>query len=254
MITRAITLELETLLGEYPVVTILGPRQAVKTTLARHGLEGFAYSNLESPEVREFARADPRAYLAQFREQVIIDEIQHVPELLSYLQVQVDENPRKGRFILTGSHQLEVRQAITQSLAGRTAILNLLPLSIAELAGAGIRFDSFAEYALHGFLPRIHDQGQRPTTAYSNYYQTYVERDVRQIVRLKDASLFEKLMRLLAGRVGQLVDYSSLANDVGVDAKTIRHWISILEASFLLFKLPPYFENFGKRAIKSPKL
>ena len=140
MITRAITLELETLLGEYPVVTILGPRQAGKTTLARHGLEGFAYSNLESPEVREFARADPRAYLAQFREQVIIDEIQHVPELLSYLQVQVDENPRKGRFILTGSHQLEVRQAITQSLAGRTAILNLLPLSIAELAGAG---DSF---------------------------------------------------------------------------------------------------------------
>ncbi|MDP4585031.1 MAG: ATP-binding protein [Verrucomicrobiales bacterium] len=254
MITRAITLELETLLGEYPVVTILGPRQAGKTTLARHGLEGFAYSNLESPEVREFARADPRAYLAQFREQVIIDEIQHVPELLSYLQVEVDENPRKGRFILTGSHQLEVRQAITQSLAGRTAILNLLPLSIAELAGAGIRFDSFAEYALHGFLPRIHDQGQRPTTAYSNYYQTYVERDVRQIVRLKDASLFEKLMRLLAGRVGQLVDYSSLANDVGVDAKTIRHWISILEASFLLFKLPPYFENFGKRAIKSPKL
>ncbi len=254
MITRAITLELETLLGEYPVVTILGPRQAGKTTLARFGLEGFAYSNLESPEVREFARADPRAYLAQFREQVIIDEIQHVPELLSYLQVQVDENPRKGRFILTGSHQLEVRQAITQSLAGRTAILNLLPLSIAELAGAGIRFDSFAEYALHGFLPRIHDQGQRPTTAYSNYYQTYVERDVRQIVRLKDASLFEKLMRLLAGRVGQLVDYSSLANDVGVDAKTIRHWISILEASFLLFKLPPYFENFGKRAIKSPKL
>ena len=254
MITRAITLELETLLGEYPVVTILGPRQAGKTTLARFGLEGFAYSNLESPEVREFARADPRAYLAQFREQVIIDEIQHVPELLSYLQVQVDENPRKGRFILTGSHQLEVRQAITKSLAGRTAILNLLPLSIAELAGAGIRFDSFAEYALHGFLPRIHDQGQRPTTAYSNYYQTYVERDVRQIVRLKDASLFEKLMRLLACRVGQLVDYSSLANDVGVDAKTIRHWISILEASFLLFKLPPYFENFGKRAIKSPKL
>jgi predicted AAA+ superfamily ATPase len=254
MITRAITPELVTLLGEYPVVTILGPRQAGKTTLARYGLEGFAYSNLESPEVREFARADPRAYLAQFRERVIIDEIQHVPELLSYLQVQVDEDPRKGRFILTGSHQMEVRQAITQSLAGRTAILNLLPLSIAELAGAGVRFDSFADYALHGFLPRIHDQGQRPTTAYSNYYQTYVERDVRQIVRLKDASLFEKLMRLLAGRVGQLVDYSSLANDVGVDAKTIRHWISILEASFLLFKLPPYFENFGKRAIKSPKL
>jgi predicted AAA+ superfamily ATPase len=254
MIARTVTPELQALLGEYPVVTILGPRQAGKTTLARSGVEGFAYSNLESPEVREFARSDPKAFLAQFPDRVVIDEIQHVPELLSYIQVRVDENPRNGRYILTGSHQLEVRQAITQSLAGRTAILNLLPLSIAELDGAGIRFDSFADYAFHGFLPRIHDQGQRPSTAWSNYYQTYVERDVRQIIRLKDATLFEKLMRLLAGRVGQLLDYHSLANDVGVDAKTIRQWISILEASYLLFKLPPYFENFGKRAIKSPKI
>lgn len=254
MIPRGITPELHALLGEYPIVTLLGPRQAGKTTLARSGVEGFTYSNLESPEIREFARADPKAYLAQFPDKAIIDEIQHVPELLSYLQVAVDEHPRNGRYILTGSHQLEVRQAITQSLAGRTAILNLLPLSIAEMARAGIRFDSFAEYAFHGFLPRIHDPGQRPATAYSNYYQTYVERDVRQIVQLKDASLFEKLMRLLAGRVGQLLDYSSLANDVGVDPKTIRHWVSILEASFLLFRLPPYFENFGKRAIKSPKI
>jgi predicted AAA+ superfamily ATPase len=254
MIERAITPELMTLLGEYPVVTILGPRQSGKTTLAREGLKGFAYSNLESPEVRELARADPKAYLARFSGECIIDEIQHVPELLGYIQVLVDEERRNGRFILTGSHQLEVRQAITQSLAGRTAILHLLPLSIAELARAGIRFDSFAEYAFQGFLPRIYDRGQRPATAYSNYYQTYVERDVRQLIQLKDASLFEKLMRLLAGRVGQLLDYSSLANDVGVDAKTVRHWISILEASFLLFRLPPYFENFGKRTIKSPKI
>lgn len=254
MIPRSITPELVTLLGEYPVVTILGPRQSGKTTLAREGLKGFAYSNLESPEVRELARADPQAYLAQFSGPCIIDEIQHVPDLLGYIQVLVDQERRNGRFILTGSHQLEVRQAITQSLAGRTAILHLLPLSIDELAGAGIRFDSFAEYAFQGFLPRIYDQAQRPSTAYSNYYQTYVERDVRQLIQLKDASLFEKLMRLLAGRVGQLLDYSSLANDVGVDAKTIRQWISILEASFLLFRLPPYFENFGKRAIKSPKI
>lgn len=255
MIARDITPELHALLEEYPIVTLLGPRQAGKTTLARSsGVEGFTYSNLESPEIREFARADPKAYLAQFPDKAIIDEIQHVPELLSYLQVAVDEHPRNGRYILTGSHQLEVRQAITQSLAGRTAILNLLPLSIAEMSRAGIRFDSFAEYAFHGFLPRIYDPGQRPATAYSNYYQTYVERDVRQLVQLRDASLFEKLMRLLAGRVGQLLDYSSLANDVGVDPKTIRHWVSILEASFLLFRLPPYFENFGKRAIKSPKI
>jgi len=254
MIQREISRELETLLGEYPVVTILGPRQAGKTTLAREGLEGYAYSNLESPEVRGLARADPKAYLAGFHSKAIIDEIQHVPELLSYIQVLVDQEPGNGRFILTGSHQLEVRQAITQSLAGRTAILNLLPFSIAELSRAGIGFDSFAEYAFHGFLPRVHAGPQRPSTAYSNYYQTYVERDVRQLIQLKDASLFEKLMRLLAGRVGQLLDYNSLANDVGVDAKTIRHWISILEASFLLYRLPPYYENFGKRAIKSPKI
>ena len=254
MIERAITSELLTLLEEYPVITILGPRQAGKTTLARNALKGFAYSNLESPEVRELARADPKAYLAQFRDHVIIDEIQHVPELLSYIQVLVDQEPRNGRFIVTGSHQLQIRQAITQSLAGRTAILHLLPLSIAELATAGMRFDSFADYVFRGFLPRIHAQKQRPTIAYSNYYQTYVERDVRQLIHLKDVTIFEKLMRLLAGRVGQLLDYNSLANDVGVDAKTIRHWISILEASFLLFRLPPYFENFGKRAIKSPKI
>ncbi len=253
MISRAITEELLTLTREYPVVTILGPRQAGKTTLAQAGLSGYAYSNLEAPEVRELAQEDPKAYLAQFPSNTIIDEIQRVPELLSYIQVLVDQEKRNGRFVLTGSHQLQLRESITQSLAGRTAILNLLPLSISELAGAGICFGTFEEYAYRGFLPRIYDQSLRPTTAYSNYYQTYVERDVRQLIHLKEATLFEKLLKLLAGRVGRLVDYSSLANDVGVDAKTIRNWISMLEASFLLFRLPPYFENFGKRIIKAPK-
>ncbi len=254
MIYRTITDELLILTNEYPVVTILGPRQAGKTTLAQEGLPNYAYSNLEAPDTRDLARRDPRAYLAQFPAMTIIDEIQRVPELLSYIQVIVDQEKRNGRFILTGSHQLEIREAITQSLAGRTAILNLLPLSISELASAGIRFDSFEEYAFNGFLPRIYDQSMRPATAYSNYYQTYVERDVRQLIHLKDMTLFEKLLRLLAGRVGQLVDYSSLASDVGVDSKTIRNWMSILEASFLLFRLPPYFNNFGKRAIKTPKI
>jgi len=254
MITRSIGSELLALTKEYPVVTILGPRQAGKTTLAQSGLPGYAYSNLESPEVRDFARSDPKGYLRQFPSNTIIDEIQRVPELISYIQVIVDDEKRNGRFVLTGSHQLQLREAVSQSLAGRTAILHLLPLSIAELTAAGISFDSFGEYAFRGFLPRIHDQSLRPTTAYSNYYQTYVERDVWQLANLKDATLFEKLLKLLAGRAGQLCDYSSLANDVGVDAKTVRNWISILEASFLVFRLPPYFENFGKRAIKSPKI
>ncbi|MDF7798863.1 ATP-binding protein [Pontiellaceae bacterium B1224] len=253
MITRQIADELQTLIQEYPVVTILGPRQAGKTTLAKMALPDYGYSNLEMPETREFAMSDPKAYLAQFDAPVVIDEIQRVPELLSYIQTIVDDEKENGRFVLTGSHQLRLREAVGQSLAGRTAILTLLPFSIAELASASIEYDRFEEYAFRGFLPRIYDQKQRPTTAYSNYYQTYVERDVRQLIQLKDLSLFEKCLKLLAGRVGQLIDYSSLANDVGVDAKTIRNWLSILEASFLIFKLSPYFENFGKRAIKSPK-
>jgi len=208
---------------------------------------------LEDPETREIARNDPKAYLARFSDRAIIDEIQRVPELLSYIQVEVDATSANGRFVLTGSHQLGLREAVSQSLAGRTAILNLLPFSIHELRNGKIEFERFEDYCFNGFLPRIYEQKQRPTTAYANYYQNYVERDVRQLIQLKDVNLFEKTLKLLAGRAGQIFDYSSLANDVGVDATTIRHWISILEASFLLFKLPPYFENFGKRIIKSPK-
>lgn len=253
LVKRAITDELLNLLGEYPVITILGPRQAGKTTLAKTTLTDFAYANLENPETREIAQNDPKSFLRRFRTNVIIDEIQRVPELLSYIQVEVDASSKNGRFVLTGSHQLSLREAITQSLAGRTAILNLLPLSIQELTQASIQFERFEDYCFTGFLPRIYKQSQRPTTAYSNYYQTYVERDVRQLIKLKDAALFEKMLKLLAGRAGQVFDYNSLSNDVGVDAKTIRNWMSILEASFIIFKLSPYFENFGKRVIKSPK-
>lgn len=255
MFKRAILDELLILLSEYPIVTILGPRQSGKTTLARHLVDGYQYSNLESPEERQFATQDPKAYLKQFSSKVIIDEIQRVPELLSYIQTIVDDDTqqRAGRFILTGSHQLQLREAISQSLAGRTAILNLLTLSISELSLNSIYFESFEEYCFNGSLPRIYDQSIRPSTAYSNYYQTYVERDVRQLINLKDLSLFEKLLKLLAGRVGQIVNYDSLANNIGVNTKTVKGWISILEASFVVFKLAPYFNNFGKRTIKSPK-
>lgn len=253
MIKRKIFPELERLLKEYPVVTILGPRQAGKTTLAQSYLKDFEYCNLENPENRDFANNDPKAFLSQFKGKVILDEIQRVPLLLSYIQTIVDAKKVNGIYVLTGSHQLSLKEAITQSLAGRTGILNLLPFSIAELNEAGIAFSSFEEYAYQGFLPRIYDQQQRPTQAYSNYYQTYIERDVRQLINLKDAALFEKFMKLLAGRVGQLMDNTSLGNDVGVDSKTIKSWLSILEASFIIYKLTPYYENFGKRVIKSPK-
>ena len=253
MIAREMAKELVALTREYPVVTLLGPRQAGKTTLAKMTLSGYAYCNLELPDVREFAQRDPRAFLAQYPGRVILDEIQRVPDLLSYIQDIVDQEHLNGRFVLTGSHQLRVQEAIGQSLAGRTAILTLLPLSLAEIETAGQSLGGFAECAFRGFLPRIHAEDLRPSVAYANYYQTYVERDVRQLIHLKDAATFEKTMKLMAGRTGQLFDASSLANDVGVDAKTIRNWLSILEASFILFKLPPFFENFGKRAIKSPK-
>jgi len=253
VIERNIIKELLSQLKEYPIVTVLGPRQAGKTTLVRGVLSDYEYVNLENPETRQFAIDDPKAFLKQYKNKVIFDEVQRTPHLLSYLQVIVDESKNNGQFVLTGSHQLELKAAITQSLAGRTGILNLLPLSISEMEKSGIRFENSTDYIFNGFLPRIYDQQQRPHTAYANYYQTYIERDVHQLINLKDATLFEKFMKLLAGRVGQLINYQSLSNDVGVDNKTIKQWLSILEASFVVFKLPPYFENFGKRVIKSPK-
>ena len=253
MISRDLSQELLQQLKEYPAVTLLGPRQAGKTTLARGLFKNYAYVSLETPDVMAFAKEDPRGFLAQYPDETIFDEIQRAPHLISYLQSIVDESGKTGQFVLTGSHQLELRAAITQSLAGRTGILNLLPFSITELEAANIVFDKFEEYVFTGFLPRVYDQNQRPSTAYANYYQTYIERDVRQIIQLKDASLFDKFMRLLAGRTGQIMNYQSLASDVGVDGKTIKEWLSILEASFVVFKLSPYFENFGKRVIKSPK-
>ena len=240
-------------LKEYPIVTVLGPRQAGKTTLVRKALADYDYVSLENPNTLQIAIEDAKAFLSRHSNKVIFDEIQRAPHLLSYLQGIVDDAGINGQFVLTGSHQLELRAAISQSLAGRTGMLHLLPLSIAELNAADIHFKTFEEYIFHGFLPRIYAQQQRPHTAYANYYQTYVERDVRQLIRLKDASLFEKFIKLLAGRVGQIINFQSLAGDVGVDAKTIKQWLSILEASFVVFKLPPFFENFGKRTIKSPK-
>lgn len=254
MIPRILTSELLAQLREFPVVTILGPRQAGKTTLVRAALPEYDYVTLEDPDTRAIASEDPKVFLKRHDRKVIFDEIQRAPHLLSYLQGIVDERQENSQFVLIGSHQLELRAAITQSLAGRTGTLHLLPLSIAELAGAGISFEFFEEYVFHGFLPRIYDQNQRPRIAYGAYYQTYVERDVRQLIRLKDATLFEKFIKLLAGRTGQVVNYQSLAGDVGVDTKTIKQWLSILEASFIVFRLAPYYENFGKRAIKSPKI
>ena len=253
MIKRKLSKELHVLLQEYPIVTVLGPRQAGKTTLVQQELPDYAYVSLEDPDERMLATEDPRAFLRRYPGNTIFDEVQRVPMLLSYLQGIVDNEQKNGRFVLTGSHQLELRAAVAQSLAGRTGLLHLLPLSIEELTQAGKAFGGFEDYVIHGFLPRVHSQNQRPFRAYANYYQTYIERDVRQLIELKDVSLFEKFIKLLAGRVGQLMDYQALSNAVGVTTKTIKQWLSVLEASYVVVKLPPYFENFGKRVVKSPK-
>ena len=242
----------------YPVVTVLGPRQSGKTTLCQMAFPDKPYVNLEQPDVREFAQQDPKAFLAQFPDGAVLDEIQNVPALLSWIQVLTDADPRKGRFVLTGSHQLQVSAQITQSLAGRTAVLELLPLSLSELAKANDL--STGEPAdvnglmLQGGYPRIHAQDLRPEVMLSDYFATYVERDVRQLINLRHLREFGQCVRLLAGRTGQLLNQTSLGNEVGVSSNTITQWLSILEASFLVFSLSPWSVNIGKRLVKSPKI
>lgn len=253
LINRDIEKELITFSKTYPVVTITGPRQSGKTTLAKKVFKDYTYCNLEEPEIRSLAQDDSKSLFNLYKPPLIIDEIQRVPKLLSYIQVIVDENQGKGMFILTGSHQFELGQAITQSLAGRTALLNLLPFSIKELSSYDITGDK-AEFLYKGFLPRIYKDTLEPTKAYRNYFQTYVERDLRNILNIKNIKPFETFLKLLAGRIGQIVNLTSLSNDVGVSATTLKNWLSILEASFIVFILPPYFQNFGKRLIKSPKI
>ena len=254
MIKRELTQELTETMRAYPVVTLTGPRQAGKTTLARWCFPSFSYASLEDPQVRELAVSDPVAFFARYPEPVIIDEIQRVPEITSWVQVRVDEDrKRKGRFLLTGSHQPELHQAVSQSLAGRTAILNLMPLSVSEVLGHEPQIATDA-LLLRGFMPEVHDQGMEPTRYYRNYYKTYVERDLRQLAQIRNLAPFERFMTLLAGRVGQVVNLSRLTGETGVSSTTLAGWLSTLEASFLVFRLQPFFSNISKRTVKSPKI
>ena len=254
MIKREITKELVTCAKEYPAVTILGPRQSGKTTLTQMTFGGHGYISLEDPDTRNKAETDPRGLLAEFPKGVIIDEIQRVPQLLSYIQGHIDKDQKPGKYILTGSHQPAVHEAISQSLAGRTAVLELLPFSFKELSQYDRPLTDTYENILQGFYPRLHENQLRPGRFYASYMATYIERDVRSLINIKDLSLFNEFLRLLAGRVGQLANYHSLANDVGVSSTTIKSWVSVLKASYILFELQPYHRNIRKRLVKSPKL
>lgn len=256
MIQRTIEPILRQLAESYPVVTITGPRQSGKTTLCKKVFPEYAYVNLEAPDMRSFATDDPRGFLAAYPNGVILDEIQRAPLLLSYIQTIVDEKiipGQYGQYILTGSQQFEVMNTISQSLAGRSALLKLLPLSITELCSVS-PLANIDSTILNGFYPRIHDQKLNPTQAMGDYFETYVERDLRQLMAVKDLSQFERFVRVCAGRVGQLLNLQSLGNDVGISHACARSWLTLLEASYIVHLLHPWHTNVSKRLIKSPKL
>jgi hypothetical protein len=253
MIEREITGHLKALFGQYPFVTVTGPRQSGKTTLCRAAFPDLKYANLEAPDQRAFAQSDPRGFLAQLDEGAIIDEVQHVPELLSYLQVRADERGRNGLYVLTGSEQFRLSEAISQSLAGRTALLRLLPFSLEERRRMGAS-EAIDEIIYSGFYPRILDQGLEPRQALGDYFETYVERDVRRLGGIRNLSAFRLFVRLCAGRVGQLLNLSALGSDAGVSHNTAREWLTVLETSYIVFQLPPFHANIRKRLVKSAKL
>ena len=254
MIQRELSQLLRDMASKMPIISITGPRQSGKTTLARLTFPDYEYVNLENPDTLEAAVSDPRLFLSQFQSGVIIDEAQRYPDLFSYIQTASDEANRPGKYILTGSLNFLLLEKISQSLAGRVFITHLLPLSIAELRESGQAVDNFEKSIFQGFYPRLHDADIHPTLFYPSYIQTYVERDVRQIVNVGNLHQFQRFMRLAAGRIGQLLNYSHIANELGVDLKTVKSWFSILETSFITFVLRPHFQNFSKRILKTPKL
>lgn len=254
MIERDLSDKLESVAKSFPAVTVTGPRQSGKSTLCRAVFPKHAYANLEVPDVRSFALEDPRGFLAQYPNGAIVDEVQRCPQLPSYLQGLIDEDPSPGRWILTGSQNLSLLESVSQSLAGRTAVLHLLPLARNEVR----RFDDcpndLDEVLLAGGYPRIFDQKLSPADWLGSYIGTYLERDVRTITNVGDLVTFQRFVELCAGRTGQLLNLSALAADAGISQPTVRAWLSVLETSFIVFRLPPLHANIRKRLVKMPKL
>jgi len=253
MIERTLAKKLTALAQKFPVVTLTGPRQSGKTTLVKALFPSLPYVSLEEPDISQFAHDDPRGFLSNYGRGAVLDEIQRAPDLFSYIQTIVD-NDANTHFILTGSSNFLLMERISQTLAGRSAVLHLLPLSLQELGRSGHVFERYEQAIFNGQYPRIYDKNIAPADFYPSYIQTYVERDVRLLKNITDINAFIRFTRLCAGRVGQLLNYASLANDAGVSPNTVKAWLSVLEASYVIYRLQPYHKNFNKRLVKSPKL
>ena len=255
MIQRGASSKVKQLARKFPAVGLLGPRQSGKTTLAKELFPKKPYISFENQDNILLATSDPRAFLHQYKSGAIFDEIQRVPQLLSYMQGVIDDQPKKvGLFIITGSQNLLLLESISQTLAGRIAFIHLLPFSYHELAGSKYDKQSLNKLILNGGYPRLYDKKIKPRDFYPNYLLTYVERDVRQIKNITNLALFQRFLKVCASRVGQEVNYSSISNDTGVDQKTVLSWFGILEASFIAFRLQPFYNNLGKRLTQMPKL
>lgn len=254
MINRLLATQIERLSQKFPVLAVTGPRQSGKSTLLKMLYPEKQYTSLEDPDVRAYAQQDPRGFLADHRQGSILDEVQRVPELFSYIQTLVDETNQPGQFILSGSQNFLLSEQISQSLAGRVALLNLLPLSVPELKQANLLPTDPETLLFNGCYPRIYQDKIDPNDWYPNYISTYLERDVRLIKNISDLTTFQLFLKMCAGRCGQLLNLSSLGNDCGISHNTAKAWLSLLETSFITFRLQPYYRNFSKRLVKSPKL
>ncbi len=242
------------LVKKYPILALTGPRQSGKTTLLKNILPKYRYISLEDLDNRTFAIEDPKAFLQKYNEHVIFDEVQRVPSLFSYIQTIVDESKKMGHYILTGSQNFNLLEHITQSLAGRVVIFKLLPFDNLELNKENLLENDFKKQFIKGFYPAIYDRNLNPTIYYANYLHTYIQRDISQLVKIQDFTKFTNFVKLCSGRIGQILNINNLAKDCGISQPTAKSWLSILEKSYILFFLRPYYENFNKRIIKSPKL
>ena len=254
MIPRTAESSLRAFARGYPILALTGPRQSGKTTLARAVFSTLPYVSMENPVQREFAESDPQGFFARYAEGAVIDEAQRCPALFSWLQGIVDEARKPAHFVLTGSQQFGLLAGITQSLAGRVAMIELLPFSGAELRQAGLLPDDLDTALFQGGYPPLYDRHLDPAAWFANYVQTYLERDVRQLIQVRDLAQFQRFLRLCAGRGGQLLNLSALGEEAGVSHNTAREWLSVLEASFVIHRLPPYHRSFNKRLVKAPKL